>query len=554
MRRKSVDTKTGWSNIFLMRSFMVGFLTFVLLGVGAASGQVDLSGADEIKLALDKLNVLGSVLMIAAHPDDENTAVLAYYARGRKVETAYLSATRGEGGQNLLGSEQGDLLGLIRTQELLAARRIDGAQQFFTRAIDFGFTKTVEETMQKWGHDALLSDMVWVIREYQPDVILLRFSGTPKDGHGQHQVSAIVGKEAFSVAADAKRFPEQLKWVQPWQATRLVWNTFAFTPEQQKEAATMPGRLEIDPGAFDPLLGKSYAEIAGISRSEHKTQGMGAPQRRGSAPDYFVTISGDKPAKDIFDGIDTTWNRVPGGSEIGRQLSEAAQKFALEHPEDTVARLLAVRPAVAKLAANGNVWGTRKLRELDNTAALCAGLWVDAEASQAVQTPGGHWKVTLTAIDRSKVAIGPVNATVDGWGQHWNETVAAALPFNTSASKEVEIAIPDNAPYSEPFWLAHKHTGDTYVIDDQKLIGRPDPVPVLEATFKVIVSGRGTDAREAGPLSLRRPRGGRKDPAHCRASSGGCERDRAGHRVPQSEAEIGCRDGAIGGQVLKMAR
>src|SRR3984885_11017423 len=221
-----------------MRRFLTKLLTFgavVLLTVlirtaliPTALGQLNLSGAEEIKLALDKLNVLGSVLMIAAHPDDENTAVLAYYARGRKVETGYLSATRGEGGQNLIGSEQGDLLGLIRTQELLAARRIDGAQQFFTRAIDFGFTKTVEETMSKWGHDALLSDMVWVIREYQPDVIILRFSGTPKDGHGQHQTSAIVGKEAFSAALDAKRFPDQLKWVKPWQAKCLLWNTFAF--------------------------------------------------------------------------------------------------------------------------------------------------------------------------------------------------------------------------------------------------------------------------------------------------------------------------------------
>ncbi len=479
-----------------MRSFASKLPTFVLIALVSAglihttSGQVDLSGADEIKLALDKLNVLGSVMMIAAHPDDENTAVLAYYARGRKVETAYLSATRGEGGQNLLGSEQGDLLGLIRTQELLAARRIDGAQQFFTRAIDFGFTKTVAETLEKWGHDALLSDMVWVIREYQPDVIILRFSGTPKDGHGQHQVSAIVGKEAFSVAADPRRFPEQLKWVQPWQAKCLLWNTFAFTQEQQKEAARMPGRLKIDTGDFDPLLGKSYAEIAGISRSEHKTQGMGAQQRRGTAPDYFVTIAGDKPTKDIFDGIDITWNRIPGGAAIGQQLAEAAAQFEMEHPEKTVARLLAVRPAIAKLAAGGNIWGVRKLRELDEAAALCAGVWVDAVASQAVETPGARWKVTLTALDRSKVAIGQVSVAVDGLGQHASGTVAASLAFNEPASKEVEIAIPADAPYSQPFWLVHKHKGDSYVIDDQRLIGRPDPIPVLQATFKINVNGQ----------------------------------------------------------------
>jgi LmbE family N-acetylglucosaminyl deacetylase len=478
-----------------MRSFLAKSLTSVvlLISVGwirTASGQIDLSGAEEIKLALDKLNVLGTVLMIGAHPDDENTAVLAYYARGRKVETAYLSATRGEGGQNLLGSEQGDLLGLIRTQELLAARRIDGAQQFFTRAIDFGFTKTVEETLQKWGHDTLLSDMVWVVRQYQPDVIILRFSGTSRDGHGQHQVSAIVGKEAFSAASDPKRFPEQLKWVRAWQTKRLLWNTFAFTPEQQKEAANMPGRMAIDTGDFDPVLGKSYAEIAGISRSEHKTQAMGAPQRHGSAPDYFVTVAGDRAEKDVFDGIDISWNRVPGGAAVGSELSAAAAQYEIEHPEKTVARLLAVRPAIVHLAATGNIWGARKLRELDEAAALCAGLRVDAEASQAVQIPGGKWKVNLTAIDRSKVAIGPISAKVEGLGQVVDETLAASLSFNTTASKEVEITIPNDAPYSQPFWLDHKHKGETYVIDDQRLIGRPDPVPVLQATFKVTVGGQ----------------------------------------------------------------
>ncbi|MDQ6704831.1 MAG: PIG-L family deacetylase, partial [Acidobacteriota bacterium] len=191
------------------------------------AAQPNLSGTPQIKQALDKLNVLGSVLMIAAHPDDENTALLAYYARGRKVRAAYLSATRGEGGQNLIGPEQGDLLGVIRTQELLAARRIDGAEQFFTRAIDFGFTKTPQETLQKWGREKVLSDMVWVIRQYQPDVIILRFSGTPKDGHGQHQASAILGKEAFSAAADPVRFPEQLTLAQPWQAKRLMYNVLA---------------------------------------------------------------------------------------------------------------------------------------------------------------------------------------------------------------------------------------------------------------------------------------------------------------------------------------
>src|ERR1700693_2640444 len=209
----------------------------LLLIFATAEGQWDLAGAAEITLQLEKLNVLGSVLMIAAHPDDENNPLLAECARGRNARTAYLSATRGEGGQNLIGPEQGDLLGVIRTQELLAARRVDGAQQFFSRAIDFGYTKTADETRAKWGHDKILSDVVWTIRRFRPDVIILRFSGTARDGHGQHQVSALLGKEAFSAAADPHRFPEQLQWVEPWQAKRIMWNTFGFTRPQEGGAS-----------------------------------------------------------------------------------------------------------------------------------------------------------------------------------------------------------------------------------------------------------------------------------------------------------------------------
>src|SRR5580698_8774811 len=186
-----------------------------------------LTGVPVIRYSLAKLNVLGSVLMIGAHPDDENNAVLAYLSRGLKARTGYLSCTRGEGGQNLLGLEQGALLGVVRTQELLAARRDDGGAQYFTRAIDFGFTTSAQETLDKWGRDRTLADIVWVIRQQQPDVIILSFSGTPSDGHGHHQVSAILGKEAYEAAGDPSRFPEQLKWVRPWRARRLMRSRFA---------------------------------------------------------------------------------------------------------------------------------------------------------------------------------------------------------------------------------------------------------------------------------------------------------------------------------------
>lgn len=467
-----------------MRKLLPAAVVFVLVSlalVPSASAQRNLSGSPQISLALDRLNVLGSVLMIAAHPDDENTAALAYWARGRKLQTAYLSATRGEGGQNLIGSEQGEMLGVIRTEELLGARRVDGAEQFFTRAIDFGFSKTPQETIAKWGHDETLSDMVWVIRRYQPDVVVLRFSGTPRDGHGQHQASAILGKEAYFAAADKTRFPEQLKYVQPWQAKRLLFNTFNFTPEMEKESAAMPNRIEFDTGEYNPVLGKSYAEIAGLSRDEHRSQAMGSPERRGPSKNTLVTIAGDPARKDLLDGIDSTWARVPGGAKVGQLLERAAREFIPAHPEKTVPLLLEARPSIAALAQEKNIWAARKLRDLDEAIALCSGLWVDAEADRFATTPGGKLTVTMNAINRSAYPIGSVRATVADQAI----SVAASLADNQPVAKKLDITIAPDAAYSEPFWLAQKPEGSRYKIDDQLLIGRPDPVPAMMAEFTV---------------------------------------------------------------------
>lgn len=322
------------------RLWLVLLLLFALPPAGA---QRSLHGTAEIKLALERLNVLGSVLMIAAHPDDENTALLAYLARGKKYRTAYLSLTRGEGGQNLIGAEQGDEIGIIRTQELLAARKIDGAEQFFSRAVDFGFSKTADETLAKWGRDEVLGDAVWTIRRFRPDIIITRFSGTPRDGHGHHQASAILGKEGFSVASDPKRFPEQLKLVQPWQAKRVMFNLFSFRQQDEAENAKIPNKVEIDTGEFDPVLGFSFNEIAGASRSQHKSQGMGSAERKGASKNSLITIGGEPAKQDLFEGIDTTWNRVPNGAPIGAILRRAAETFRAENPALTVPLLLEAR-------------------------------------------------------------------------------------------------------------------------------------------------------------------------------------------------------------------
>src|ERR1700733_12993066 len=253
-----------------------------------------------------KLDVLGSVLYVAAHPDDENTRLLAYLAQEKHYRTGYLSMTRGDGGQNLIGNEQGELLGLIRTQELLAARRVDGAEQFFTRANDFGFSKGPEETLKIWDREKILGDVVYVIRKFKPDVIICRFPTTGEGGHGNHTASAILAQQAFTAAADPKRFPEQLKYVQIWQKKRLLWNTFNFGNTN----TTAPDQFKINVGVYNPLLGKGYGEMAAESRSNHKTQGFGSARQRGDAFEYFKTLLGDAPQNDLMDGVTTTWKRV----------------------------------------------------------------------------------------------------------------------------------------------------------------------------------------------------------------------------------------------------
>ncbi len=286
--------------------------------------------SSEILLQLKKLNTVGSVLYIAAHPDDENTRLIAYLANEKCLRTGYLALTRGDGGQNLIGSEQGVELGIIRTQELLAARRIDGAEQFFTRAYDFGFSKTPKETFEKWNHDSVLADVVWVIRNFRPDIIITRFATDGSGGHGHHTASAILAEEAFDAAADPKRFPEQLKYVDVWQTRRMFYNSAArfFNPN-----ADMSKFSKLDVGGYNALLGKSYGEIAAESRSMHRSQGFGSAKQRGESFEYFKPIKGDTAnLKDIFDGIDFSWKRVKGGGKYQYQITNIIKSYAIEYP------------------------------------------------------------------------------------------------------------------------------------------------------------------------------------------------------------------------------
>ena len=468
-----------------MRSKLADKLKLVLLLAALAApavAQRNLAGAGETRLALERLTVLGSVLMVAAHPDDENTALLAYFARGRKLRTAYLSLTRGEGGQNLIGPEQGDQLGVIRTEELLAARKIDGAEQFFTRAIDFGYSKSIEETLGKWGRDEVLGDVVWVIRRFRPDVIVLVFSGTARDGHGQHQSSAILAREAFHAAGDSTKFPDQLKWVEPWQPKRVVWNVFYWTREQEAEARKAPSYVVIDTGEFDPVLGLSYAEIAGMSRSMHRSQGFGSEQHRGALRNYLVPVAGGPASKDVFDSVDITWNRL-GLSEAGEILEEAARTFEPKQPEKTVPLLLKARPLIA---GSTDPLAKRKLAELDETLARLAGLWLDASADRHAAAPGSSLKVDVTVINRSRYPVSLVGVSIKGMpAAGGGEIRTAALPYNEPVQYRFTVDVPAGQAYSQPYWLEHDKAGTLYTIPRRELLGTPEAPPALEARFRL---------------------------------------------------------------------
>jgi LmbE family N-acetylglucosaminyl deacetylase len=469
------------------RCFVFSPVFLCALLLSPLQAQRNISGEVAIRQALERLDTVGSVMMIGAHPDDENTALLAYFSRGLHMRTAYLSLTRGEGGQNLIGSEQGDELGIIRTQELLAARRIDGGEQFFTRAIDFGFSKTADETFTKWPREKVLGDVVWNIRRFRPDVIVLRFSGTPRDGHGQHQASAIVGKEAFSVAADPSRYPEQLQWVQPWQAKRLMWNTFAFTADQQKEEAAIKDKLAVDLGEYSAELGYSYSQIAGMSRSQHRSQGMGAGEPKGSTKNYLVTIAGDRATKDVFEGINTTWSRLTGGAEVGALIEKARDSYSGRRAETLLPLLVEARTKVLSMKDSLAV---RKLHEIDEAIGLISGLWVDAAADKYAATPGSSLKIAVTALARVPVEATLLGVKITGMeGVPQLNIAPATLVYNQPSLYSLTVPVPQKERYSQPYWLVEPKDGAMYRVADPQMIGNPENAPVLEAHFRVKIAG-----------------------------------------------------------------
>jgi LmbE family N-acetylglucosaminyl deacetylase len=432
-----------------------------------------LDGA-ELRLALRRLRVLGSVLYIAAHPDDENTAFLTSLTQGRLARTAYLSLTRGDGGQNLIGDEIGEALGVIRTQELLSARAIDGAEQYFSRALDFGFTKTPDETFEFWGKDSILADVVWVVRAYRPDVIVTRFPTDGRGGHGHHTASAILAEAAFEAAADSTRFPEQLRYVRPWRARRLLWNVFG---SDTTKTLGHPPVLTIDIGGYQPLLGRSFSEIAGQSRSMHKSQGFGAAERRGSIPNYFEQRLGDPARRDLFDGVNLGWSRVKGGGAVDRALADAEKGFDPAHPAAVLPALLRAHLALATLG--GDPWVEIKQRELDEVIRSCAGLWIEATAAKPEGAPGGSVRVATSVLMRNPAGL-TLEKVEFPFGAGGDEAARPLVP-NVAATDTAMVALPSDRPYSQPYWLERPRGKGRFAVSDLQKIGHAQNPPALVA-------------------------------------------------------------------------
>lgn len=434
---------------------------------------------------MQKLNTLGSVLYIAAHPDDENTRLITYLSKEKKYRTTYLSLTRGDGGQNLIGDEKGDLLGLIRTHELLEARKIDGGEQYFTRAVDFGYSKSPEETSKFWNKDTVLSDIVRIIRKVKPDVIICRFPGDSKAGHGHHSASAILALEAFDAAADSNQFRDQLSTLSPWKSERIFWNTYNFSSGN----TTSEDQLKIDVGVFDPLSGVNYGEIASESRTMHKSQGFGSSKSRGERIEYFKLLKGSNATADLLENINTTWDRIDGGKSIGDKIEKSLASFDFTRPSNTISSLIEIYKSLAAIKETDEIskyWKQLKTEECKSLILACSGLFAEAWSEEEYGVPGYPVKLTSDIINRSETMIELVSVI---WPNGTDSLIQKALKTNDLNSFATRQLLNKNTEYTTPYWLKNERTRGWHQIEERSMIGNPENKNSLSVILNVIISG-----------------------------------------------------------------
>ncbi len=468
---------------FLLASFFLA-----ANGIGQTK---NLSSSNDIYHAMQKLNTLANVLYVAAHPDDENTRMISYFSNVLHANTAYFSFTRGDGGQNLIGTEIGDLLGVLRTHELLQARSIDGGEQYFSRAIDFGYSKHPDETLSIWDKDLAMSDIIQVIRTFKPDIIINRFDHrTPGKTHGHHTSSAMLSLEVFEMAGDKSVYPEQLSFTQPWQASRLFFNTsWWFYGSREKFAkADKSNLISMDIGTYIPLLGQSNGEIASAARSMHKCQGFGSAGSRASRQEYLEIIKGTNPApsNSPFEGIDITWSRVKGGQAVKDELAKVITDFDFTSPAKSVKPLLQVYELIEKTA--DPYWKTKKLKELEAIIVACSGLYLDGFVDVHRASMGDSIELKIEATNQSETNIDL---------QSYNVSPAiVSKSINSELLKGEEqifyevIAIQKPLAYTNPYWLNNKHSLGSYQVNDVNLIGKPVSDAAMQITFNIVVEGK----------------------------------------------------------------
>ena len=464
------------SNLRMNRSTNILIVIFGVLFFFQSNAQAPkkYTSAD-IHESIQKLNVLGSVLYVAAHPDDENTRLISYFANERKMETTYLSLTRGDGGQNLIGPEIRELLGVIRTQELLAARRIDGGKQMFSRANDFGYSKSPIETMEVWNKDEVLSDVVFALRKIQPDIVINRFSNNLESRtHGHHTASAVLSTEAFDLSNNKSVYPEQLAYVQPWQAKRLFFNTswWFYGSRDAFEKADKSNMLSVNAGVYYPIKGKSNGEIAAESRSMHKCQGMGSTGFRGNQMEYLQYLKGMKvqTEQDPFEGIDITWNRLPYAGHIAGLVEQVEASFDHAHPEKSLAGLSKIKKEIEQLS--DSKWKKIKLKEVDDIIFQCAGLYIELIANDHFLTPGEHMSVQMELIKRSTADVSFQSLQLSPSGSELDSSFN--LPDNEAQIISLQLEVPRSTKYSNAYWLEQKASLGMYRVDNQELRGLPE--------------------------------------------------------------------------------